>query len=159
MISNGEVVVFAISMLFGVCAENFHCGTQQPFCFWTRNIPSNWITAYTDCTQRGGSLVSSEHSAVRIILMCNTTFLVTYFLSLSPPFSTLKNGCLPWILASLAVEYGLVCVESTSVFNYFITNRVNHRFFPFFFHWTISLIFKDLNNLTKICSLWTLLMV
>ncbi|KAK4020543.1 hypothetical protein OUZ56_002508 [Daphnia magna] len=63
MISNGEVVVFAISMLFGVCAENFHCGTQQPFCFWTRNIPSNWITAYTDCTQRGGSLVSSEHSA------------------------------------------------------------------------------------------------
>ncbi|XP_057371180.1 uncharacterized protein LOC130692123 [Daphnia carinata] len=63
MISRIQVAVFAILMLCEANAQDFNCGNDQRFCFWSRTIPSNWITAYTDCTQTGGSLVSSEYSA------------------------------------------------------------------------------------------------
>lgn len=52
-------------------SQEFNCKENQPNCFWTRAAASNWYAAYADCTQSGGSLISSDYFAVSSSLACH----------------------------------------------------------------------------------------
>ena len=77
---------FAIltALLFCVYSEEFNCTGHQQNCFWIRKIPSNWYTAYADCTLSGGSLISSDYFVVSIaicisLFVSKTVFDQIYF--------------------------------------------------------------------------------
>ncbi len=61
-----ERLALLTMLLLGVSSisQEFNCKENQPNCFWTRAAASDWYTAYTDCTQSGGSLISSDYFAV-----------------------------------------------------------------------------------------------